>query len=125
VMVVEDEECIREVIAMILEEEGWRTFLAENGQVALEHLKDKKPSLILLDLMMPVMDGFEFLTHLREHAQWQSIPVIVLTAIQLSVEQQAFLNSHVELTVQKQQHSRDELISQIHQLMAGATENGK
>ncbi len=125
VMVVEDEECIREVIAMILEEEGWRTFLAENGQIALEHLNNKKPSLILLDLNMPVMDGYEFLTHFRENPQWQSIPVIVLTAAQLTAEQQAFLNSRVELTVQKQQHRRDELISHIHRLMAGSTKNGK
>jgi len=122
VMVVEDEEYMREVISMILEAEGWRVFLAENGQVALEHLNDKKPSLILLDLNMPVMNGFEFLTHLRENTQWQSIPVIVLTVEQLSTEQQAFLNSRVALTVQKHQHGHSELISQIHQLMASSTE---
>lgn len=120
VMIVDDEEYMREALAMILEKEGWRVFLAENGQVALEHLNDKKPSLILLDLNMPVMDGFEFLTHLRENTQWLSLPVIVLTAEQLSAEQQVFLNSRVALTVQKDQHSRSELISQIHQLITGS-----
>jgi CheY-like chemotaxis protein len=120
VMVVDDEEYMRELISMILEAEGWRVFLAENGQVALEHLNDKKPSLILLDLNMPVMNGFEFLTRLRTNTQWQSVPVIVLTGEQLSAEQQTFLNSRVALTVQKQQHSRGELISHIHQLMAGS-----
>jgi CheY-like chemotaxis protein len=120
VMVVDDDVFTRGVIATILETEGWRVFLAENGQVALEHLNDKKPSLILLDLNMPVMDGFEFLTHLRKNTQWQSIPVIVLTAVQLDSEQQAFLNSRAQWTFQKQQHSRSELISQIHQLMAGS-----
>ncbi len=66
VMVIEDETFFRQAMVHILQLEGWRVFQAENGQVALKHLEDKKPSLILLDLSMPVMDGFEFLSRLHE-----------------------------------------------------------
>ena len=57
---------------------------AENGRVALERMTERQPEFILLDLMMPEMDGFQFLDEIRKHEDWSSIPVIVITAKELS-----------------------------------------
>jgi CheY-like chemotaxis protein len=100
--------------------EGWRVFKAENGKVALEHLEDKKPSLILLDLVMPEMDGFEFLAHLHESEKWHSVPVVVLTAKTLTPEEYARLSNRVETIFNKESYAQNELVLHIHQLIASA-----
>ncbi|HIE01048.1 MAG TPA: response regulator [Thiotrichaceae bacterium] len=120
VMVVEDDVVIREVVVEMLKNVGWRVFKAENGKVALDQLNNKKPSLILLDLIMPVMDGFEFLSHLREKEKWSSIPVIVLTSTHLSPEEQARLQGNVETIFQKETYNRDDLLLHLHQLIASS-----
>ena len=96
VMVVDDDKMIRETLTVILEERGLSVCQAENGQVALEQLEHKKTTLILLDLMMQVMDGFKFLEHLRNHEKWHLIPVVILTSKVLTAKEQAYLNQHVE-----------------------------
>jgi PAS domain S-box-containing protein len=118
VMVVEDDVVIREIVVEMLKHAGWRVFKAENGKVALEQLNNKKPSLILLDLMMPVMDGFEFLKKLRENEKWCTIPVVVLTSTHLNPEEQARLQGHVETIFQKETYNRENLLLHIHQLIA-------
>ncbi len=118
IMLIEDENLLRRAVAAILEVEGWKVFQAEDGQVALEHLDDKKPDLILLDLNMPVMNGFEFLNCLQEHEKWQSIPVVVLTARHLTTEEQARLNSFAVPIFHKESYSKDELIQQVHHLIS-------
>jgi len=115
VMLVDDDLMTREMMANRLKEQGWRVFKAENGKVALEHLEDKKPSLILLDLLMPEMDGFEFVARLRQNEKWQSIPVVVLTATNLSAKDQARLHGYVETIFQKESCSSDNLLQLIHQ----------
>ena len=74
VLVVEDDAPTREVLRRSLERQGWAVSEAENGKIGLERVSERKPGLILLDLMMPEMDGFEFLDELRRHPTWQSIP---------------------------------------------------
>ncbi|MBE9563150.1 MAG: response regulator, partial [Proteobacteria bacterium] len=97
IMVVEDDMVIGEVISSMIKTAGWRVFRAENGEVALEHMDNKKPVLILLDLIMPIMDGFDFLTNLRKKKKWDSVPVVILTSTHLSPEEQAKLqNNNVE-----------------------------
>ena len=64
----------------MLEKEDWRVREAQNGRVALDRMREETPALILLDLMMPVMDGFEFLAEMRKVEAWKSIPVTVVTA---------------------------------------------
>jgi len=118
VMLVDDEEGHRITMATILELKGLKVFQAENGQVALEHLERKKPTLILLDLSMPVMDGFEFLTHLQTKETWRSIPVIVLTSKELSAKEQAHLNKSVETILNKKAFNQEQLVWQIHELIA-------
>ncbi len=120
-MIVDDEEVFRENMALFLESQGWRVFQAENGQVALDHLDDKKPALIMLDLNMSVMNGFEFLVHLQKNEQWCSTPIVILTAKTLTAEEQAHLNQHVETIFRKDILNKDNLIVFIHKLISDAT----
>jgi CheY-like chemotaxis protein len=74
---VEDDFDSRRILGNALTGEGWQVEASENGLLALESLERQKPDIILLDLMMPQMDGFEFLARLRERIEDRSIPVVV------------------------------------------------
>ena len=80
-LVVDDDEGIREFIQMIMMSEGWEVLEGRTGVDAVEMAESEQPDLILLDLMMPVMDGFEAFTQLRKNFLTKHIPVIMLTAI--------------------------------------------
>jgi CheY-like chemotaxis protein len=73
---------------------------------------------ILLDLMMPEMDGFEFVAELRRHESWRAIPVVVITARDLSREDRERLNGHVEKILQKGTYDRDQLLAEVRELVA-------
>src|SRR5690606_35430424 len=73
VLVIEDDQNTREVITRTLEREGWNVAQAENGRIGLEQLEAKRPDLILLDLMMPEMDGFEFVAAMHRISAYRSI----------------------------------------------------
>jgi signal transduction histidine kinase/DNA-binding response OmpR family regulator len=118
VMVVEDDADTRTMMARILEKEGWKVTQAENGRVGLECLAAAEPALILLDLMMPEMDGFGFLRELRRTEAGRAIPVVVVTAKDLTEEDRLQLNGYVELVLQKGAYSREELLREIRDLTA-------
>lgn len=80
VLVVEDDHDVREAIQLVLEGEGYTVSTAMNGREAFERLSSFRPSVILLDLMMPVMSGFEFLEARRKHEELAGIPVVVVSA---------------------------------------------
>lgn len=113
VLIVEDDEPTRLVIRRILEKEGWPAQEAENGQVALEYISRSRPGLILLDLMMPEMDGFEFMARLRQQSSNQEIPVVVITAKSLTLKEQAHLNSGVEKILQKGYYTQADLLAEV------------
>jgi signal transduction histidine kinase/CheY-like chemotaxis protein len=96
VLVVEDDAMQRERIRSWLESQHWQISEAENGRVALDRLADEVPDIILLDLMMPEMDGFQLITALQERRAWRRIPVIVITSLDLTAADRARLNSGVE-----------------------------
>ncbi len=81
VLVVEDNEATREAFAMILSSVGYRVSTADNGQLALDCLRTERPSVILLDLMMPIMDGYQFREAQRRDEELAHIPVIVCSAL--------------------------------------------
>ena len=85
----------------MLEKAGWAVSEAENGRVALERVAENRPALILLDLMMPDMDGFEFAAELHRHAEWRSIPIVVLTAKDLTPDELLRLNGNVHAILDK------------------------
>ena len=124
VLIVEDDPATRELLGRLLENEGWQVASAENGQLALDALERHVPSLILLDLMMPVMDGCQFATELRRQPRWREIPVIVLTAKDLTAEDRRVLNGDVQGVLQKGALSREELLREIHDRMAASVGPG-
>ncbi len=118
IMVVDDEEIIRKSMTFIIERHGLRVFLAENGKVALEHIERKKPALILLDLDMPTMNGFEFIEQWRKNKKWLSIPIVILTSKILTTEEQTYLNQYVKTIFKKDFYQKNDLIMQIHKLIS-------
>ena len=120
VLVVDDDVEVRQLFRRMLEPEGYSVLEAQNGRVALERLRDVTPSVILLDLMMPEMDGFEFVAEFRGHEAWRAIPIVVVTAKDLSHEDRERLNGHVEKILQKGTHGRDRLLAEVRELVAAS-----
>ena len=79
ILIVDDEKPLANMLASHLREEGYETMTANNGQEALEKIKESVPNLILLDILMPVMDGVAFLEKLRLEASFRQMPVIMMT----------------------------------------------
>ncbi len=113
VLLVEDDAPSREMMSRTLEKEGWQVILAGNGRDGLRQMATAAPDLILLDLMMPEMDGFEFLVELRQTPAWEAIPVIVVTAKELTADDRARLNGQVLKILQKTAFSREELLAEL------------
>lgn len=118
ILVVEDDASNREMLVRMLRKEGFSVVEAENGSHALEQLAIAKPSLILLDLMMPVMDGFEFLKILRETPEVSRIPVIIVTARDLSDIDRVRLNGSVQDVIQKGAMDRDKLLAEVANMLS-------
>jgi signal transduction histidine kinase/CheY-like chemotaxis protein len=113
VLVVEDDSATREVVRRALERDGWIVSEADNGKSALESLKRAVPDLIVLDLMMPEMDGFEFVAELRRTESGRRIPVVVVTAKEITAEDRARLNGQVRRIFHKGSFSREELTAEL------------
>ena len=105
-LVVDDDVALRQLLRRMLEPEGYAVVEAENGRVALERLRDVSPSLILLDLMMPEMDGFEFVAEFRRHEAWRAIPIVVITARDLSRDDHERLNGYVRRSSERRARPR-------------------
>jgi CheY-like chemotaxis protein len=118
VLVVEDDEATRQVVRRTLVKQGWSVAEAENGRRALQQLAKAKPALVLLDLMMPEMDGFEFVAEMRKQEAWQSIPVVVLTSKDLSADERRRLQGNVEKVLQKGAYGRDALLREVRRIVA-------
>jgi len=117
VLIVEDDAGTRAALRRTLEKEGWTADEAENGRAALEALDESRPALILLDLRMPEMDGFEFLEALGERPGGAGIPVVVLTAMDLTLEDRARLNGGVERILSKGRANPEELRLELRRLL--------
>jgi DNA-binding response OmpR family regulator len=99
-----------------LTREGWEVLEAANGRMALECLNGPVPALILLDLMMPEMDGFEFMQELRQRADYRQVPVVVITAKDITEDDRQRLNGNVARILQKSTLSMQELVAQVQAL---------
>ena len=113
ILIVEDDETTREMLTKSLENNDYKVRTAHNGKEGLEKVKKGKPGLILLDLMMPEMDGFEFSEKLRQNKEWLDIPVVVITAKDLTKEDHARLSGNVETIMQKGSYSKKELMDEV------------
>jgi CheY-like chemotaxis protein len=117
---------VRDSLAAILREDGHAVETASGGIEALRRLRERPlPTLILLDLMMPEMDGFEFMQELRRKPECSHIPVIVVTAKDLSDEERRRLNGHVIQIIAKGGHTTRELLDEIEKLISNVGEAAK
>jgi hypothetical protein len=117
VLIVEDDPDTRDIIKTTLEREGWRVETAENGRVALDRVAASLPCLVLLDLMMPEMDGLTFLEEFRRLPDAGAEPVVVLTAKDLTAEDRRRLSGYVERVVGKGS-SADSLLKEVREVVA-------
>jgi len=117
VLIVDDDGSTRQVMRRGLVKQGWTVAEAPNGRAALELVAQHPPELILLDLIMPEMDGFEFIGQLRSNTAWASIPVVVLTSMDLAHEERLQLTGKVEKILQKGA-SRDTLLREVRRAVA-------
>jgi CheY-like chemotaxis protein len=117
IMVVEDDANTRAMMRRALEREGWQVTEAEHGREAMDGVAREPPDLILLDLMMPKLDGFEVVEELQKHEDWRHIPVVVVTAKELSPSERERLNGYVEGVFQKGSYSREHLLESVGRLL--------
>jgi signal transduction histidine kinase/DNA-binding response OmpR family regulator len=120
VLVIDDDASARSLTRAMLEKEGWRVSEASNGVQALKSMEEQRPSLIFLDLLMPEMDGFTFAAEVRRHSEWRSIPIVVITAQDLTNDDRRRLNGHVETILQKQGDSKESLLAHVRDLLTGS-----
>jgi len=125
VLVVEDDAHTRGWLTRVLREDGWGVAEAENGRVALERLPLIDPDIILLDLMMPELDGFEFVDEIRRDEKTRHIPLIVLTAADLSDEDLQRLNGSILRVLRKRPGGKDEVLSTLREVIADCLRPGR
>ena len=116
-LLVEDDAVQRERMRGWLEGPRWTVREAENGREALNRIRESKPDVILLDLMMPEMDGFAVVAALQKEPRWRDIPVIVITARDLDAKDRERLNSGVQSVLVKETFRPAELVERIRRLV--------
>jgi CheY-like chemotaxis protein len=124
VLVVEDDAVQRERMRGWLADPQWAVREAQNGREALSRIRENKPDVILLDLMMPEMDGFAVVAALQKESNWQDIPVIVITARDLDAKDRERLNSGVQSVLVKERFRPADLVERIRRLSKPATAKG-
>ena len=122
VLVVEDDGDIRAMMRDALAAAGWSIAEAENGRVAFDRIARHRPDAIVLDLVMPEMDGFEFLEGLRTRDEWRGVPVLVVTARDLTDADRQRLNGGVERIILKGGRAGDDLLREVADALAACVD---
>ena len=117
-LVIDDDDSARMTIGRVLKAEGWVVDAAANGRTGLQRLAADRPDLILLDLLMPEMDGFEFLAQCRNDPDYRNIPVVIVTAADLGAAERDRLDGRVDHILRKASYPREELLHEIRRLVA-------
>jgi PAS domain S-box-containing protein len=117
VLVVDDDEPLLDLESRSLEKAGWRVAQASNGKQAMEMIRGEKPSAIVLDLLMPEMDGFAVIDELQKESDPCAIPIIVVTARELSSADWELLSGRVSKVLQKSAYSMEELAATIRSML--------
>jgi CheY-like chemotaxis protein len=117
VLIVEDDAPTRQLMRRVFVSEGWHVREAGNGRVGLDMLREKLPELIVLDLIMPELDGFEFVTALKNIPGAAQVPVVVITGADLSAADRRRLNGGVEQIIQKPADGAASFLEEIRQFI--------
>jgi PAS domain S-box-containing protein len=123
VLVVDDDAGLRQRLRELLKRQGWTVDEAADGREALDRLT-ARPSLVLLDLLMPAMDGFEFLAEFRQREAFRSVPVVVLTAKDLTAEDHERLRGSIEAVLRKGSLGSEQLLAEVGAVMTAAGRAG-
>lgn len=113
ILFVEDESALQKTVGEVLTQEGYQIISALNGEIGLRLAKEKKPDLVLLDLILPKVNGFEVLKRLKEDAETQKIPVIVLTNLEGMSDIDRALELGATTYLVKTQYSLEEVVEKI------------
>ncbi len=116
-LVVEDDTSTRKMLSRMLEDYGLHVAEAGNGKIALERVQEKSPGVIFLDLMMPVMDGFEFIEELRKSPEGRAIPIVVITSKELTHADRLRLNGGVEKLIEKKSLDQNDFLAEIREIL--------
>jgi DNA-binding response OmpR family regulator len=117
VLVVDDDPLVLELMEAVLCSEGFEILRAEDGRTGVQIALQRRPGLIVLDLLMPDVDGFQVVDELRRNPDTTNIPIIVLTNKSLSREDKDRLNGRISDIRQKAEFSRAEFVGQVHALL--------
>lgn len=124
ILVVEDNSATQVLMQRTIERLGHVPVLTENGRKAMDWMAaNPPPTAILLDLNMPEMNGFDFLTHLRENDSWAEVPVIVVTAHQLSLAERSMLSERTAQIIAKGQGANLELSQALRKALGSRAES--
>ncbi|HWO00271.1 MAG TPA: response regulator [Blastocatellia bacterium] len=125
VLVVDDDPDALDLVLAMIGDRGYEIQTATNGREALDQIACAKPDAIILDLMLPEMDGFEVVHRLSLNPEWRSIPVVLLTARDLSHEERRALDIGTARIIQKGNFSRDELLAELGTVIGATAEQTK
>jgi CheY-like chemotaxis protein len=113
VLIADDDSLARDLLFHAIHKVGWRAMEAKNGREVIALLYAAKPTVILLDLMMPEMDGFEVIEEMQKDPKWKNIPVIFITAKELTHEEQTLLAKHSKSLFLKKSYSARNLVKEV------------
>lgn len=116
ILIIEDEKPLRDAFAFLLQSEGYAVELAENGQVGLEKLRALTPDLVLLDVLMPVMDGLEFLDHAKLPKHYPTVKTLMLSNLSDPITLEDALARGVQEVVLKADLSPAELLEVVRRM---------
>ena len=119
VLVADDDPAVAELVRQLLGEEGWQVSAVADGQQALDQIARQRPDLLLLDLMMPAVDGFEVLRRLRQQPETAELPVVVITAKDLSVQEREELRLSTVRVIEKEGMARERMLRELRASLAG------
>ena len=117
-LLVDDQPDNRDLLRRMMEADGWRILEATDGLQALEAARRQRPDIILLDLMMPVMDGFEFIDHLQRDEALSAVPVLVITAKDITPQDRARLGGHIHNIISRGAYTEQDLLKFTHQMIS-------
>lgn len=124
VLVADDDPVVVDLVRQLLEEDGFSVRSAVNGQEALDEIARQRPDVLLLDLMMPVMDGFETLQRLRQNPDTRDLPVVVITAKDLSAQEREELRQNTSRVIEKNGLDRERILRELRESLKEMKEQG-
>ena len=125
VLVVDDEPDTVDLITQLLEDEGYQIRGANSGEEAFKAMEEQLPDMILLDLLMPEMDGFEVTQRIKQNPDWEDIPIVVVTAKDLTEADFEFLRQRVDKIIRKSGLDREKVVGEVQQLLKEHGGSGK